>query len=156
MKNSFKILIQVLYGCVFVVAVLLFSCDNKGQDGGDVPGGDTMNLKSLEGQTIKTYNDRLAEQRFLHYCAPCHGTEGKGDGFNVVNLEKKPPDFTDAMYMSLLTHEYLVQAIYLGGKVINKSPLMPVWGNTLTPDDIQRLAIYVRNFAGEPEEEPVD
>jgi mono/diheme cytochrome c family protein len=55
--------------------------------------------------------------------------------------------------MKLLTHEYLVQAISVGGEAINKSPLMPAWTHTLTPDDIQRLATYVDNFGVEPQKE---
>ncbi len=146
MKNSFKILIKVFYCYIFVVVFLLLSCDHKDQDGGNVSGEDSTYLESLVGQETKTYNERLAEQSFLHYCAACHGTEGKGDGFNAVNLEKRPPDFTDAEYMNLLTHEYLVQAISVGGQAINKSPLMPAWKNTLTPDDVERLATYISNF----------
>ena len=94
-----------------MLVFLVLSCDNKEQDGGSVPGSDSTYAESLKGEMKETYNDRLAEQRFTHYCAPCHGTEGRGDGFNAVKLEKKPPDFTDSVYMKLLTHEYLVQAI---------------------------------------------
>jgi mono/diheme cytochrome c family protein len=151
MKNSFNISIKVFYGYFLVVVFLLLSCENKDQADGNVPGEDSLYLSSIHGEEMQTYNERLAEQSYLHYCAVCHGTEGKGDGFNAENLEQKPPDFTDAEYMKLLTHEYLVQAILVGGKVINKSPLMPVWGKTLTEDDIQRLAIYVRSFAGNVE-----
>ena len=153
MKNSYNISIKVFYVSIVVSGFLLLACDHKDQADGNVSGKDSIYLASVHGPELKTYNERLAEQSYLHYCAACHGTEGKGDGFNAVNLEQKPPDFTDTAYMKLLTHEYLVQAILVGGKVINKSPLMPVWGNTLTEDDIQRLAIYVRNFAGETQGE---
>ena len=152
MKNSFNILIKVFFGYILVVVFLLTSCDHKGHDSGYVSGEDSLNMESVNGH-IKTYNERLAEQRYLHYCAACHGTEGKGDGFNAVNLEKRPPDFTDTAYMKLLIHEYLVQAISVGGRAINKSPLMPVWGHTLTSDDIQRLATYVRDFGSESQED---
>jgi mono/diheme cytochrome c family protein len=137
---------------MILTVFLLYSCDHKDQADGNVPGEDSIYLASLHGEEIRPYNERLAEQSYLHYCVACHGTGGKGDGFNAVNLEQKPPDFTDAGYMKLLTHEYLVQAILVGGKVINKSPLMPVWGKTLSEDDIQRLAIYVRGFAGETQD----
>ncbi len=113
----------------------------------------STDTEPLVEQEDKTYNERLAEQRYLHYCAACHGNGGKGDGFNAVNLEQQPPDFTDAEYMNLLTHEYLVQAISVGGQAINKSPLMPAWKNTLSPDDVERLAIYVNNFRAEPQED---
>jgi mono/diheme cytochrome c family protein len=132
---------------------LLLSCGHKDQGEENVSGEDATNWGSLKGENIKTYNERLAEQSYLHYCAACHGDEGKGDGYNAVNLEQKPPDFTDAKYMSLLTHEYLFEAISTGGQAVNKSPLMPAWEHTLTTDDIQRLANYISNFSAEPQED---
>ena len=153
MKKSFKILNKVSSGIMLIVVFLLLSCENNDRADGNVPGGDSTFLAPHHGQEIKPYNERLAEQKFLHHCAACHGDEGKGDGYNAVNLEQKPPDFTDADYMKLLTDEYLVEAILTGGQAVNKSPLMPAWGHTLSDDDIQRLAMYVRGFAGEPQVE---
>lgn len=150
MKKSIKLITKVSCSFMLVAVFLLISCDHDDQADGNIPEKDSAFLTPHHGQEIKPYNERLAEQKFVHHCAACHGVEGKGDGFNAVNLEQKPPDFTDAEYMKLLTHEYLVQAILTGGQAVNKSPLMPAWGNTLSDDNIQRLAIYVRNFAGDP------
>ena len=79
MKHTLNIMTNVFYCCVIIMALLLSSCDNKDKDGGNVSGTDASYSESLNGQMKESYNERLAEQRFLHYCAPCHGTEGKGD-----------------------------------------------------------------------------
>jgi mono/diheme cytochrome c family protein len=136
MKQFVRNMIKVFKYSVFIAAFLVVSCAEVNDE-----------QTTAVMKTGKTYNERLAKQTYDHYCAACHGIEGKGDGFNAINLEQAPPDFTDAEYMNLLTHEYLVQAISVGGQAINKSPLMPAWKHTLSPDDIQRLARYVNNFA---------
>ena len=135
MKSTINTKIKAVHYSIFVLVFLVISCGEKNS-------GQTAAVK----KPGKSYNERLAEQTYKHYCAACHGAEGKGDGFNASNLEQRPPDFTDLEYMKLLTHEYLVQAISVGGQAINKSPLMPAWRHTLTPDDIQRLATYVNDF----------
>lgn len=153
MKNSVRILIKAFNYYIFVLVFLVLSCSDKSQNDGNLTSKDSTYSESVNGQKIKTYNERLAEQSYLQYCTACHGTEGKGDGFNAVNLEQRPPDFTDAEYMNLLIHEYLVQAISVGGQAINKSPLMPAWGHTLTTDDVERLATYISNFSAETQDD---
>ncbi|MEA3478411.1 MAG: cytochrome c, partial [Bacteroidota bacterium] len=136
-------IIKIFQYCIFVLTFLVFSCSEKNQNDRNVSG-----IK----KPGKTYNERLAGQTFQKYCAVCHGTKGKGDGINALNLDPCPPDFTDVEYMNLLTHEYLVQAISEGGQKINKSPLMPAWRHTFTNDEVQRLATYVSNFGSVSQE----
>ena len=153
MKNSVRILIKAINYYIFVLVFLVLSCSEKSQNDGNLTSEDSTYSESVNGQKIIPYNERLAELSYEKYCAVCHGIEGKGDGFNAINLEQRPPDFTDAEYMNLLTHEYLVRAISVGGQAINKSPLMPAWKNTLTPDDVERLATYISNFSAETQDD---
>lgn len=157
MKNSVNIMINVTHYYFFILAFLVLSCSEKNQNDRNISGKDSANIKSLTGENNddeaggikkpgKTYNERLAEHTYEKYCAVCHGIEGKGDGFNSYNLDPHPTDFTNIEYMNVLSYEHLVQAISEGGRGINKSPLMPAWGNTLTSDDVHRLATYVSNF----------
>jgi len=82
----------------------------------------------------------------MKYCAVCHGTEGKGDGFNSYNLDTKPGDFTDSTYMRALSDSRLFETISEGGRGVRKSPLMPSWGATLSKDDILKAIYYLKAF----------
>ena len=159
MKNSVKILMKVIYYNIIVLVFLVLS--SCGSNNGDIPGDDPTFTGSLQGEYNdeqaggakkpgKTYNERLAKQAYEKYCAVCHGTEGKGDGFNSYNLDPRPTDFTNSRYMNSLSHEHIAKAISKGGGEVSKSPLMPAWGNTLSLDDIQRLATYVGSFGTQP------
>ena len=150
MKNTVNIMIKVIHYNIFVLVFLLLSGCGRNHNDRNVSGKDSTYLESMKG---KTYNERLAEHTYEKYCAVCHGIEGRGDGFNSYNLEPRPTDFTNVKYMNALSYEHLVQTISEGGRGINKSPLMPAWGNTLTSDEVQRVATYVGNFSTEPQDD---
>lgn len=82
----------------------------------------------------------------MKYCAVCHGEEGKGDGFNAFNLDPKPRNFTDTIYMSALSDTRLLETIREGGRGVSKSPLMPSWAGRLNREEIEYVMLYVRNF----------
>lgn len=94
-----------------------------------------------------TYGQRKGKLVFEKYCAVCHGSEGKGDGFNAYNLDPRPRDLTDSTYMAALADARLAETIREGGRRFNKSILMPAWGNTLTADQIDDIIAYVRSLA---------
>ncbi len=86
---------------------------------------------------------------FHHYCSACHGEGGRGDGFNAYNLDPKPRDLTDLKYQDAISDETLKEVVSQGGRGMNKSILMPAYGNTLSGEQIVDLA-YLRTLA-EPE-----
>lgn len=93
---------------------------------------------------------------FKHFCGPCHGETGKGDGKNFASvLEPMPRDLTDADYMSELGDDHVVRVITGGTASVEKSNLCPPWGNTFSEDRINRLAVYVRSLSLVPEEKAV-
>ncbi|MGR3179252.1 MAG: c-type cytochrome [Candidatus Anammoxibacter sp.] len=83
---------------------------------------------------------------FLHYCVPCHGNKGKGDGFNSANLDPVPRDLSDPLYMAKQKNQDLFKVISLGGKAVEKSPRMPPYGNTLSEKEIWEIIAFVRTL----------
>jgi len=92
-------------------------------------------------------NDRLgARERYLHYCAPCHGNDGRGDGFNARFLPVQPTRHADATHMSVRPDDTLFDGIHSGGYILGKSPFMPPWGSTFSGSEIQGLVAYLRTL----------
>lgn len=102
----------------------------------------------LQPARLLTYEEGQGSHIYARYCAVCHGAEGKGDGFNAFNLDPRPHDFSDTTYMRALGADQIVRVIGGGGRSMNKSPLMPAWGWTLTRGEILSVAAYVRSFSG--------
>ena len=84
---------------------------------------------------------------FEHYCAICHGNEGRGDGFNSTNLAVSPRDFSDVAFWEQTTDERVYFAVSQGGPSIGRSVLMPAWGRTLDEGQIRDVITFVRTFA---------
>ncbi len=80
---------------------------------------------------------------FKHYCAVCHGTSGKGNGLNAGNLDPHPADLTGEEVASL-TNAEIYEVIEKGGAAVELSAAMPPWGKTLSREQIQNVAAYVR------------
>lgn len=88
------------------------------------------------------------ETTFRHYCAPCHGETGRGDGrYFGYGLQPLPRDLTDAEYMSAKKDEELITSISGGTASIGKSNLCPPWGKTLGPQRIEGLVRYLRSLS---------
>ena len=83
---------------------------------------------------------------YRHYCADCHGAEGKGDGPNAEFLPVQPVSHADATYMSERPDDSLFDAIYSGGYIMNRSPRMPPYGSTLSREQIWSLVRYLRTL----------
>lgn len=85
---------------------------------------------------------------FIHYCGPCHGETGKGDGkYYSFDLNPKPRDFTNVNYMKTLTDEQIRLCITNGSFAIGKSNLCPPWGKTILKEKIDKLVNYIRSFS---------
>lgn len=82
-----------------------------------------------------------------HYCTPCHGIGGDGNGFNAHKLIVKPANHTDAKFMSERNDQKLFDTINLGGVEVAKSTLMPPWGAALNNDNkIKSLVMKLRDL----------
>lgn len=130
-----RALILIIFGCLSISACI----------------GQTDHEKNLsvsfESVVSLSYEQRQGEFLYKKYCNVCHGTEGKGDGFNSFNLTTKPRDFTDAEYLGSFSDDRIAEAIAQGGRGINKSVMMPAWENTIEDHHIKYLVAYLKTFS---------
>jgi len=85
-----------------------------------------------------------AEDNYKTYCTQCHGSQGNGKGINIRDMSVQPRDHTDAKAMSARSDQDLVKVIKEGGAAINKSVLMPPWGDVFSDEEVNDLAQYLR------------
>ncbi len=102
------------------------------------------------GPAAESYELRLGKQVFRHYCQTCHGETGAGDGFNAFNLDPKPRDLGDPAFQKKKSDADLADAIRRGGAGVGLSPLMPPWGHTLSPREVEQVVLYVRTLKRPP------
>lgn len=87
-----------------------------------------------------------AKDNYRTYCAQCHGLQGNGRGVNIRDMSVQPRNHTDAAYMSSRSDDDLFTADKKGGLAINKSVLMPPWGNSLSDAEIHDMVRYLRTL----------
>ena len=86
-----------------------------------------------------------ATRNYDTYCAQCHGIERNGKGVNSSSMSVQPRDHTDAKGMADIPDKELFDAIKEGGLAVNKSVLMPVWGDVLSEEEIKEMVAYLRH-----------
>ena len=87
-----------------------------------------------------------AADNYRTYCWQCHGSAGNGKGINIRDMSVQPRDHTDSKTMSALSDDDIFKAIKEGGQAVNKSVLMPPWGNTFPDEEIRDLVQYLRGL----------
>lgn len=87
-----------------------------------------------------TYAESQGKALFAHYCATCHGDQGRGDGQNASNLTPPPPDLTVSKRVA--DRALLRKVIAEGSASVGRSPLSPPWGHNLRPQEIDYLVAY--------------
>jgi mono/diheme cytochrome c family protein len=89
----------------------------------------------------QTVGRRLNDQ----YCDRCHNSESTAERVsNYDNLEVKPHPFSEGDTLNKLSDADLTAIITNGGPALQKSALMPAWGNTLSQSEVQALITYIR------------
>ena len=97
------------------------------------------------------YQQALGQRLNDQYCDRCHNSESTAQRVsNYDNLEIKPHPFTEGDTLNKMSDADLTAIITHGGPALNKSALMPAWGNTLSKSDIQALIAYIRAVADPP------
>jgi len=78
---------------------------------------------------------------FKHYCVLCHGERGDG----LARAAKLHG--VDSLVIKDNSDEYNEKIIREGGAAVNKSDLMPPWGDELTEEQITDVLAYVRGVS---------
>ena len=86
------------------------------------------------------------EALYLSRCAPCHGVDGRGDGFNAPFMPVPPAAHADSAAMSLRPDDTLYDGIHAGGWILGKSHRMPAFGKSLDNGQIRSLVAYIRTL----------
>ena len=80
------------------------------------------------------------------WCASCHGATGKGDGPNAAHMPVRPAVHASATAMSLRPDDALYDTIAGGGAIMNRSPRMPAFGETLSAVQLRALVAHIRRL----------
>ena len=97
------------------------------------------------------YQQTLGRRLNDQYCDRCHNSESTAERVsNFDNLEVKPHPFSEGETLNKISDADLTAIIANGGPALQKSALMPAWGNTLSRSDIQALIAYIRAVSDPP------
>ena len=101
-------------------------------------------LLPLALASLPALGTETAADNYKTYCVQCHGVDGNGKGLNIRDMSVQPRDHTDAKSMSTRNDETLFKVIKEGGPAIEKSVLMPAWGDTLSDEEIKDMVKHLR------------
>jgi len=111
--------------------------------------GKPVSLSIVE--TSLGYQQRVGSILADKYCNRCHDPESSPQRVsNYDNLEVKPHPFTDGGTLNKMSDADLTSIILHGGPALNRSALMPPYGNTLSASDIKALIAYTRAVSDPP------
>ncbi len=97
------------------------------------------------------YQQTLGRRLNDQYCDRCHNPESTAQRVsNYDNLDVKPHPFTEGDTLNKISDGDLTAIITHGGPALQKSALMPAWGNTVSKSDIQALIAYIRAVSDPP------
>ncbi len=100
------------------------------------------------------YQQTLGRRLNDQYCDRCHNPESSAERVsNYDNLEVKPHPFSEGDTLNKISNADLTAIITNGGPALQKSALMPAWGNTLNKSEIEALIAYIRAASDPPSRE---
>jgi len=101
------------------------------------------------------YQQAQGKRVFYQYCVWCHADATPAGPSNRSNLNPTPPLANDGAVFNSLGDDFMRNIITLGGSAVGKSGLMPPWGKTLRPDDIDAVIAFYRAIAQPAYQVPV-
>lgn len=103
---------------------------------------------SMQAQSVAVADLRDGQAIFQAGCAGCHGPRGQGMPDTTVGFAK-PDTFPDFSQCDQTTPEVDIDwksIIRSGGRARGFSPIMPAFGDLLTPEQINAVVRYIRSF----------
>ena len=100
-------------------------------------------VPSARGAAVNESSD--GRELYLRWCAGCHGSSGRGDGPNAAHLPVRPAAHA-GNGMSARSDDALYDTIAGGGAIMNRSPRMPAFGESLSDPQIRALVAYIRTL----------
>lgn len=106
-------------------------------------------------ETALDYQERVGAILVDKYCSRCHDPESSPQRVsNYDNLEVKPHQFTEGNTLNKMSDADLTSIILHGGPALNRSALMPPYGNTVSASDVKALIAYTRVVSDPPYQPP--
>lgn len=133
----------IVVASVAIAAAIGSGCRRQTTRPGD-PLLDAIRAEERGGGDL-TYAESQGRRLFAHYCATCHGDEGKGDGQNASNLTPPPPDLS--VRKNVADAAVLRKVIAEGSAAVGRSALSPPWGRSLSRQEIDYLVAYCQALA---------
>lgn len=93
------------------------------------------------------YQQAQGKRVFYAQCVWCHADSTPAGPSNRSNLKPVPALMNDGTVLNGESDDYLRNIITLGGSAVSKSAMMPPYGQTLGPEEIQDLIAYSRAIA---------
>ncbi|SRR5581483_183035 len=117
--------------------------------GNSIPTSGPADAVTLQTPPATAETLERGKRMFTVACAPCHGTDGRGDGPIASNLQMKPRDFTRGIYLNrstasgeLPTDYDLYHTITTG---LHDTP-MPSFAQ-MRPEDRWDIVQYIKTFS---------
>lgn len=100
-------------------------------------------VKSMIAQTKENFAD--GEVLFMHYCSPCHGTTGQGDGLVVQHGYPPPPSYSKGQSsrggaMKDLTDGKIYHTITYGVNAMGS------YASQLNPEERWKVVMYIHHL----------
>lgn len=93
------------------------------------------------------YRESQGKRVFYVYCVWCHADATPAGPSNRSNLSPAAPLMNDGEKLNGESDEFLRNIITLGGSALGKSEMMPPYGKTLSPEEIQSVIAFTRTIA---------
>jgi cytochrome c oxidase cbb3-type subunit 3 len=93
------------------------------------------------------YQEAQGKRIFYQYCVWCHADATPAGPSNRSNLTPVPPLLYDGDKLNGETDDFLQSIITKGGAAVNRSPMMPPYGNTLSADQVKAVVAFARVIA---------
>ena len=109
-----------------------------------------------DAQHVIPLSFQQAQGKRISYqqCVWCHADSTPAGPSNRSNLTPVPPLLNDGATLNAESDEFMQNIIALGGSAMGKSAMMPLYGKTLSAEEIRSVIAFTRAIAQPPYRPP--